>query len=105
MSGSIALGPLTRQTDNTWATRFTPLREETITLRLSVDNTLAGTQSLVVAGRSPTALNLAASLKQATFTSQGGAVTAPVTNGTNLLAFTGESSFLNIPVLDKAGAL
>lgn len=105
ISGNIPLGPLHRQTDNTWAASFLPLREETITVRLAVDNTLAAMQSLVVVGRSPTALDLEASLRQATFTSQAAAVTALVLNKSTLLAYTGESSFLNIPVVDKAGSL
>jgi hypothetical protein len=82
-----------------------PLHEETITLRLAVDNTLAAMQSLVVLGRSPTTLDLQASLRQATFTSQAAAVTALVMNGSSLLAYTGESSFLNVPVVDRAGSL
>jgi hypothetical protein len=99
------LEPLQRQTDNTWAARFTPLREETITVRLAVDGVVAAQQALVVTGRSPTALDLASSLRQATFTSQGGAVTALVTNNTNLLAYSAETSFLNVPIVDKAGIL
>lgn len=104
-SGNIPVEPLKRQTDSTWAARFTPLREETVTVRLMVDGVLAAQQSLVVSGRSPTALDLTASLRRATFTSQGGTVTAAVTNGTSVLVFTGESSYLNVPVVDQTGAL
>jgi hypothetical protein len=104
-SGNITLPGLTHQTDSTWVARFTPLREETITVRLAVDGVLAAQQVLVVTGRSPAALDLGAGMQQATLTSQAGAVTAPVRNGSSLLAFTGESSFLTVPVVDKAGSL
>jgi hypothetical protein len=70
-----------------------------------VDGVVAAQQLLVVTGRSPTALDLTASLRQATFTSQGDAVKAHVTNNTNLLAYSAETSFLNVPIVDKAGTL
>jgi hypothetical protein len=104
-SGNIALPGLTRQTDSTWFVKFTPLRQETITVRLSVDGALAAQQTLVVTGTSPAALDLRAGMRQASFTSQAGSVTAQVMNGSSLLAFTGESSFLTVPIVDKAGAL
>lgn len=105
IGGNIALSALYRQTDNTWAVKFTPLREETVTVRLAVDGVLASQATLTVAGRSPTALDLTASMRQATMTSQAAAVTAPIINGTSLVAFTDESSFLSIPIVDKAGSV
>lgn len=81
------------------------MAEETITIKLAVGGVLAAQTSLVVSGRSPTALDLPASLQQAIFTSQGAAVTAPVVNGTELLAYAEETSFLDVPVRDKASVL
>lgn len=104
-SGPIPLAALARQTDSTWAVRFVPPRQEVVTVRLAVDGVVASQQSLTVQGRSPTALDLTSSLQQAVLTSQAAAVTAPAINGSNLAAYTGEASFLSVPVLDKAGSL
>lgn len=104
-SGAFSLEPLVRQTDNTWAVKFTPPAEETISIKLDVDGLLAAQTSLLVADRSPTALDLASSLQQATFTSQAATATASVMNSIELLAFADESSFLDVPVRDKTDLL
>lgn len=104
-SGVIPLTALARQTDGSWAIRFVPPRQEAITIRLAVDGVVAAQQVLTVDGRSPTALDLAASMRQATLTSQAAAVTVPLANGSSPVSYAGEVAFLRVPVLDRAGSV
>lgn len=82
-----------------------PVKEETLTILLVIDAVLADSRSVVIAGQSATYLAYNTSLQQATFQAQALAVTSIITEGSLLLAYTNESSFVKVPVIDKSGSM
>lgn len=93
-----------RQSDGTWLVRFIPAKEEALTVQLLVDSLSAGSKTVVIAGRSAAYLAYNASLQQATLQAQGLAVTTAATDGGLLMAYTNETSFISIPVIDQGGS-
>jgi hypothetical protein len=104
ISGTVPVSPLALQPDTSWLLKFTPTREESLTLRLTIDGQVAGTQVVTIAGRSLSFLALNASLQQASLVSQGLAATSLITEGALLMAYLEESSYAYVPIVDKAGA-
>jgi hypothetical protein len=104
ISGAVPVAALTVQPDTTWLLRFTPIREETLTLRLIIDSQVAGTQVVTISGRSLSFLALNASLQQASLVSQGFAATSLISDRALLMAYLEESSYAYVPIVDKAGA-
>jgi hypothetical protein len=104
ISGAVPVPTLALQPDTTWVLKFTPLREETLTLRLIVDGQTASAQVVTISGRSLSFLALNASLQQASLVSQGLAATSLITEGALLMAYLEESSYAYVPIVDKAGA-
>jgi hypothetical protein len=94
---------LTLQPDNTWLFKFTPQKEEALTLRMTIDSQPAGAQVITISGRSLSFLALNASLQQALLVSQGLAATSLITEGALLMAYLEESSYAYVPIVDKAG--
>lgn len=103
-SGVIAIGPLERQSDGLWLVRLIPAKEETLKIQLLVDRLPAGSQTVIIAGRSAAYLAYNTSLQQSTLQAQGLAVTTTATEGSLLLAYMNETSFISIPVIDQGGS-
>ncbi len=103
MSDSITLPDLKRQQDGSWVTSFVPRREENITLLLTVSGRPSGYRVIPVAGRSPFWVDYRTSLASATLVCQGMAQTLQVASGAAAVVYTGENSYVNLPVRDLAG--
>lgn len=104
-SGALAIGALARQTDNTWAVKLMPQKEESLTIKLTVGGISSGVQTVVISGRSLSFLALNSSLQQASLVSQALSATSLVVEGALLMAYVGDTSYLYTPVLDQAGNL
>lgn len=105
LSGAIQPGALLRQCDGTWMAEFEPVKQETLTIKLVIGPSSAASRSVVIAGRSAAYLDYSTSLQQATLRAQALAMTTIITEGSLLLAYTNESSFVSVPITDRSGTM
>eukprot|EP00879_Flechtneria_rotunda_P033538 GHRR01037155.1.p1 GENE.GHRR01037155.1~~GHRR01037155.1.p1 ORF type:complete len:461 (+),score=119.60 GHRR01037155.1:1820-3202(+) len=104
LSGIMSVGPLTQQTDGTWATQLHPVQQETITVTMTVGGTMAGpAQTMTITGRSPTYLDYNSSIQHPKLLAQSLSQTSYVSAGASYTVYIGETSLLYIPVFDRAG--
>lgn len=102
-SGTFPPDNLTSHGNGFWSRRLIPPIEEVITINLTVNGQAAGTNVLTTSGISPFFINYQNSLANAVLVSKGMTATDPLAGGLAQAIYMGESSFVNMKVLDNAG--
>lgn len=103
-TGALAVPPLIRMSDGSWAFAFYPAKEQNLTISMLVNNIVISSQPLVVLGYSPFAADTSRSLADAKLLSQGLQVTEKVDTSLSTIMFMQESSLVSVPVYDVFGA-